>query len=394
MAVSVGQFQHVRAMLTQHVGGVLPHREDVLTKHVGRCDVYVLHSDLLAMQHVVCVLSKAWYHFIARGELFECVSSVIESTVNLVVYHNDEITQNTHEGVSFACENPFSFIVPCTMTFIELQNGLYQSMENDILRGFDIILIVDEVSMQNMFNIHWQTQVRQPKIELYVEFENVEADEIQNDQTMIDLNDSEEDFEATYETSDENEDGDVGGEAAVENVVVPPTVSQPMDVSPFMRNLDLDAMHASEFPKYANIGVVDPEEGEFMIGMEYSSRKSAVAVIRSYTISRGVDYNVYETNPQTFYAKCKTYWVWVQLAYLSQLDTKKDCWEIYKYNGRPTYAIGTILQDHFKLDLGTVAEAIKLLVETDPFIKVKAIIAEVQSRFNYTIGYGKAWLAK
>ncbi|XP_057756397.1 uncharacterized protein LOC130975655 [Arachis stenosperma] len=56
--------------------------------------------------------------------------------------------------------------------------------------------------------------------------------------------------------------------------------------------------------------------------------------------------------------------------------------------------MGTISQDHSKLDSDTIAEAIMPLVESDPSIKVKSIIAEVQSRFNYTISYRKAWLAK
>ncbi|XP_025625225.1 uncharacterized protein [Arachis hypogaea] len=46
--------------------------------------------------------------------------------------------------------------------------------------------------------------------------------------------------------------------------------------------------------------------------------------------------------------------------------------------------MGTISQDHAKLDLDTIADVIRLLVEADPSIKVKSIIAEVQSRFNYT----------
>ncbi|RYR34320.1 hypothetical protein Ahy_A10g049122 [Arachis hypogaea] len=205
--------------------------------------------------------------------------------------------------MSFTCENLFSFVVPCTMTFMELQNGLCQSMENDMLS-------------RNMFHIHWQTQVRQSKIKLYVKFGNVEEDGIQNNLDIEDdkvevyegiNSDSEEDLETTYEAGDEDEDGDVGGEGAMENVVAPPAVSQPMDVPPFMRNLDLDAMHAPEFPENANIGVAYPEDGKFMIEMEYSSRKSVVAVIKSYTISRGVNYNVYESEPQTFYAKCKKY---------------------------------------------------------------------------------------
>ncbi|RYR40083.1 hypothetical protein Ahy_A09g045756 [Arachis hypogaea] len=224
----------------------------------------------------------------------------MEGIANLVVYRDGEIIRNIHEGVRFVSQNPFSFVVPCTMTLMELQNGLCQSMENGTLIRvsrilyrnpvvvfggliqFDTIPITDEASMQNMFQIHRQTYTRHPQIELYIEFEAVEAVAVQND---IDVNDdiaavyegmnsdSEEDFEATYEVGDEDEDGDVGVEAAAENVVVHPSSSQPMGVPPFMRELDLDAMHAPEFPEYANIGIADPENGEFRIGMEYSSRK-------------------------------------------------------------------------------------------------------------------------
>ncbi|XP_015950212.1 uncharacterized protein LOC107475088 [Arachis duranensis] len=338
----------------------------------------------------------------------------MEGTANLVVYRNGEIIRNTHEGVRFVCQNPFSFVVSCTMTLMELQNGLCQSMENNTLMRvsrilyrnsvvvfggliqFDTMPITDEASMQNMFQIHQQTQMRHPQIELYVQFETVEAVVIQNDLNIDDdraavyegMNtDSKEDFEATYEAGDEDKDGDVGVEAVAENVVVHPSSSQPMYVPPLMRELDLDAMHGPEFPEYANIGIADPEDGEFWIGMEYSSRKSVVAAIRSYTISRGVDYDVYEPEPQTFYTKCKMYGRECDWLIRASLIRKKGCWEICRYNGRHTCTIGTISQDHSKLDSDTVAKTIRPLVETDPSIKVKSIIAEVYSRFNYTISY-------
>ncbi|XP_052118897.1 uncharacterized protein LOC107492580 [Arachis duranensis] len=53
-----------------------------------------------------------------------------------------------------------------------------------------------------------------------------------------------------------------------------------------------------------------------------------------------------------------------------------------------------ISQDHAKLDSDTIADAIRPLVKADPSIKVKSVIAEVQGRFNYTVSYQKAWLAK
>ncbi|KAL4357861.1 hypothetical protein AHAS_Ahas09G0229000 [Arachis hypogaea] len=79
--------------------------------------------------------------------------------------------------------------------------------------------------------------MRQLQIELYVEFETVEAEEIQNELDIEDdrhvvyegmNSDSEEDFEATYEAGNEDEDGDVGVEIAIDNIVVHLSNSQPM----------------------------------------------------------------------------------------------------------------------------------------------------------------------
>ncbi|KAL4287254.1 hypothetical protein AHAS_Ahas19G0167800 [Arachis hypogaea] len=51
------------------------------------------------------------------------------------------------------------------------------------------------------------------------------------------------------------------------------------------------------------------------------------------------------------------------------------CMVIWKYNGRHTCTMGTFSQDHSKLDSDTIAEVIRPLVETDPSLKVKSIIA-------------------
>ncbi|RYQ93477.1 hypothetical protein Ahy_B09g099752 [Arachis hypogaea] len=153
-----------------------------------------------------------------------------------------------------------------------------------------------------------------------------------------------------------------------------------------MWTLDLKAMHTPKFSKYANMGEgnVAAKDGEFSVGMKFSSRELVIFVIKSYTIFRGVDYTVYESEPQTFYAKYKGY------------DAGCD-WlirEIRRYNGKYTCTMGMISQDHAKLDSDTIAYAIRPLVEVDPSIKVKSIIAEVQSKFNYIVSYHKAWLAK
>ncbi|RYR40670.1 hypothetical protein Ahy_A09g046422 [Arachis hypogaea] len=264
-------------MVVQHAGSVLP-------EPCGGVEATWLDEVVPTRQHAGGVLT--WRNLVgsggeARGGRADVAnmhwSTAMEGTTNLVVYNNGEIIHNTHEGVRFVSQNPFSFVVPCTMTLMELQNGLCKSMENSTLMRVSIILyrnpivvfggliqfdpmpITDEASMQNMFQIHRQTQMRHPQTEVYVEFETVEAVADQNDIDIHDdrdavyegmNSDSEEDFEATYEAGDEDEDGDLGVEAAAENVVVRPSSNQPMDVPPFMRELDLKAMHAPEFPEY------------------------------------------------------------------------------------------------------------------------------------------------
>ncbi|RYQ97482.1 hypothetical protein Ahy_B08g093530 [Arachis hypogaea] len=218
----------------------------------------------------------------------------------------------------------------------------------------------------------------------------------------------------------------------------------PFEEPSFMRVLDLEAMHVLKFLeymtadtscqdrtgartiqvriysilaavkfdlplvsvlKYLRINVIFPmvvvpaeisivADGEFAVGMEFNSREAVIKAVKEYTIRRSVDYRVYESEPLTFYAKCTQYGSGCDWLIRVSLISRKYCWIIRRYNGSHTCTRATISQDHSKLDSITIAEAIKPLVEADPSLKIKSIIAEVQSKFNYTVSYRKAWLAK
>ncbi|RYR52406.1 hypothetical protein Ahy_A06g027332 [Arachis hypogaea] len=156
-------------------------------------------------------------------------------------------------------------------------------------------------------------------IELYIEFEqhtrmdavgdDIIVDELRDIDWKEDNNDNEEEFEANYEVDDENDDRDLVGNPAIQNEAHAIVSQHPFGILSFMRTLDLEAMHAPEFSKYVNIGEgnVAPENDEFSVRIEFDSRESMIFTIKSYTISRGVDYTVYEFEPKTFYAKCKGY---------------------------------------------------------------------------------------
>ncbi|XP_072062169.1 uncharacterized protein [Arachis hypogaea] len=153
-------------------------------------------------------------------------------------------------------------------------------------------------------------------------------------------------------------------------------------------------MNAPEFSEFVNADPVVITDGEFVISIEFSSREIVIAAIKDYTIRWGVNYRVCESEPITFYAKCVQYGTNCNWLIRASLIKRKFCWVIRRYNGSHTCSRITISQDYAKINSDMIVEVIKPLVEVDPSLEVKSVITEVQSKFNYTISYYKAWLAK
>ncbi|MED6151529.1 hypothetical protein PIB30_083395 [Stylosanthes scabra] len=72
----------------------------------------------------------------------------------------------------------------------------------------------------------------------------------------------------------------------------------------FMCVLDEEALKAPKFAEDMNSGPTFVLGEEFAIGIEFNSRESVIKAVKEYTISRGVDYLVRESEPTTFYAQC------------------------------------------------------------------------------------------
>ncbi|RYR51475.1 hypothetical protein Ahy_A06g026491 [Arachis hypogaea] len=134
----------------------------------------------------------------------------------------------------------------------------------------------------------------------------------------------------------------------------------PFEESSFMRTLDLEAMHAPEFSEYMNA------DGEFVVGMEFSSREAIIIAMKDYNIRKGVRLSGLGCD-----------WL-IRVSMIS----RKYCLVIRRYNGSHTCTRATISQDHSKLDSNTIAEVIKSLVETDSSIK-KAWLAKQKSVEKY-----------
>ncbi|RYQ87858.1 hypothetical protein Ahy_B09g095399 [Arachis hypogaea] len=305
--------------------------------------------------------------------------------VLLKVYYFGQILLQTSEGVKFICENPLDVVISFIISFEELKGVICEKIDSERTRKISCILyrypipvfggfvqyqtkyVTDEASMQEMFSMYIENRAQISFIELYVEFEQSEADRniLREDYNS----DSEKEFESNYEFVGPYGDEDHGDRTMAPDVTEVANAlanEVPFEEPSFMRVLDLDTMHVPEFPEYMTAEIPIVADGEFAVGMEFSSREAVIKAIKEYIIRRSVDYRMYESEPLTFYAKCTQYG--------SGCD-----W---------------LIRDHSKLDSITIAEAIKPVVEADPSLMVKSVIAEVQLKFNYTVSYRKAWLAK
>ena len=72
-----------------------------------------------------------------------------------------------------------------------------------------------------------------------------------------------------------------------------------------MQALHLKAMHAPKFLKYAGMASGYVADGELYVGMQFNDRETVVRAVKTYSISRSMDYKVYESEPMTFDCKCK-----------------------------------------------------------------------------------------
>ncbi|RYR21635.1 hypothetical protein Ahy_B03g066948 [Arachis hypogaea] len=127
-------------------------------------------------------------------------------------------------------------------------------------------------------------------IELYIEFEQSEADRniLREDYNS----DSEEEFESNYEFVGLDRDEDQGDVTVAPNVTDITNVlanEEPFEEPSFMRVLDLEAMHAPEFPEYMSA------DGEFTVGMKFSSREAVIKAMKEYTLRRSLDYRYSRT---------------------------------------------------------------------------------------------------
>ncbi|XP_015970326.1 uncharacterized protein LOC107493788 [Arachis duranensis] len=168
---------------------------------------------------------------------------------------------------------------------------------------------------------------------------------------------------------------------------------------PHFSSLDLDAMRQDEHPgQLAGFGARDTEGSadmtEFQIGQQFQDKDDALLSVKTYSIRRGVQYKVVESDYRRYVGKCSEFGNGCTWLIRLSLRQRKGIWEVKRYNGPHTCLATSISSDHRSLDYHVIATFIMPMVRADASVNIKVLLNATAAHFGFRPTYRRVWMAK
>nr|XP_029154668.1 uncharacterized protein LOC112805316 [Arachis hypogaea] len=133
---------------------------------------------------------------------------------------------------------------------------------------------------------------------------------------------------------------------------------------------------------------------EFQIGQSFQNKEEAVLSVKDYSIRRGVEYRVIESDHLKYHGKCKEFGKGCTWLIRVALRAHKGTWEVRRYNDPHTYLATSISSDHRQLDYHVICARFLPLIRTDAAVTVKVLQQATEADYGFRPSYRKVWLAK
>nr|XP_025616625.1 uncharacterized protein LOC112708920 [Arachis hypogaea] len=133
---------------------------------------------------------------------------------------------------------------------------------------------------------------------------------------------------------------------------------------------------------------------EFQVGQQFQHKDEAVLTVKTYSIRRGVQYKVVESDYRRYVGKCTEFGNGCTLLIRLSLRQRKDIWEVKRYNGPHTCLATSISSDHRSLDYHVISTFIMPMVRADASVCIKVLLNATAAHFGFRPTYRRVWLAK
>ncbi|XP_015965274.1 uncharacterized protein LOC107489006 [Arachis duranensis] len=168
---------------------------------------------------------------------------------------------------------------------------------------------------------------------------------------------------------------------------------------PHFSSLDLDAMrHEGVLGHAVGFGARDAEGTagltEFQVGQQFQDKDEALLSVKTYSIRRGVQYKVVESDHRRYVGKCSEFGNGCTWLIRLSLRKRKGIWEVKRYNGPHTCLATSISSDHRSLDYHVISAFIMPMVRADASVSIKVLLNATAAHFGFRPTYRRVWMAK
>ncbi|RYR15089.1 hypothetical protein Ahy_B04g071819 isoform G [Arachis hypogaea] len=114
----------------------------------------------------------------------------------------------------------------------------------------------------------------------------------------------------------------------------------------------------------------------------------------TYSIRRGVQYKVVESDHRRYVGKCSEFGNGCTWLIRLSLRQRKGIWEVKRYNGPHTCLATSISSDHRSLDYHVISAFIMPMVRADASVSIKVLLNATAAHFGFRPTYRRVWMAK
>ncbi|XP_016168196.1 uncharacterized protein LOC107610701 [Arachis ipaensis] len=133
---------------------------------------------------------------------------------------------------------------------------------------------------------------------------------------------------------------------------------------------------------------------KFQVGQQFQDKDEVVLSVKPYSIRRGVQYKVVESDYRRYVGKCSEFGNGCTWLIRLSLRQRKGIWEVKRYNGPHTCLATSISSDHRSLDYHVISAFIMPMVRADASVIIKVLLNATAAHFGFRPTYRRVWLAK
>nr|XP_029146228.1 uncharacterized protein LOC114924805 [Arachis hypogaea] len=153
--------------------------------------------------------------------------------------------------------------------------------------------------------------------------------------------------------------------------------------------------HAQHAPSSSGTQQYPPQFSTLNLeALGQQNKDEAVLSVKDYSIRRGVEYRVLESDHLKYHGKCKEFGKGCSWLIRISLRARKGTWEVRRYNGPYTFLATSISSEHRQLDYHVICARIFPLVRADAAVTIKVLQQATEAYYGFKPSYRKVWMAK